>query len=303
MWGPKTLRLRRQRQEGERNPVLFGAARRAATSAATSARWNWQDGSWSGRPGFRRCTASSCPTSPSSTTPRAGVGTAPSPWLPGSPRSAASARPRPGNGSVRPSTSNPCPAWPRGWRRATCRWTWSSPWRRSPRLPATLLYGRRPSIGACDRLASWRPGTGRRQEAAAEAEAAARAGAAGTDVAEGDADVVAGGSAAREFERRTLRFNDTRRSIWVAFTKDDYAAAKSSLVGSVTAAQREREENGGAAPASDPVGYVPYDQRLYDELMELFQVRNGSEGDPGERIGSPTSRRGACAARTARRLL
>ena len=37
-------------------------------------------------------------------------------------------------------------------------------------------------------------------------------------------------------------------------TKDDYAAAKSSLVGSVTAAQREREENGGAAPASDPVG-------------------------------------------------
>ena len=30
-----------------------------------------------------------------------------------------------------------------------------------------------------------------------------------------------------------------------------------------------------------PSAYVPDDQRLYDELMELFQVRNGSEGDPG----------------------
>ena len=37
-------------------------------------------------------------------------------------------------------------------------------------------------------------------------------------------------SAAREFERRTLRFNDTRRTVWVAFTKDDYATAKSALV-------------------------------------------------------------------------
>ena len=134
------------------------------------------------------------------------------------------------------------------------------------------------SVRQARELAAWHRA---RQEAAGEAEAAARAGAAGTDVAEGDADVAAGGSAAREFERRTLRFNDTRRSIWVAFTKDDYAVAKSSLVGSVTAAQREREGNGGAAPASDPVGYVSYDQRLYDELMELFQVRSGSESGPG----------------------
>ena len=42
-------------------------------------------------------------------------------------------------------------------------------------------------------------------------------------------------SAAREFERRTLRFNDTRQTVWIAFTKDDYAVAKSSLVGRVSA--------------------------------------------------------------------
>ena len=45
----------------------------------------------------------------------------------------------------------------------------------------------------------------------------------------GYTEAVAGvASAAREFERRTLRFNDVRRSVWVAFTKDDYALAKSA---------------------------------------------------------------------------
>ena len=39
---------------------------------------------------------------------------------------------------------------------------------------------------------------------------------------------------------------------------------KSRLVGRVAA------ENG--QPASDAVGYVPYDKRLYDELMRLFRA-------------------------------
>ena len=52
--------------------------------------------------------------------------------------------------------------------------------------------------------------------------------------------------AAREFDRRTLRFNDTRRSVWVAFTRDDYAVAKSALVGRVSNEAREREHSGGA---------------------------------------------------------
>ena len=104
-------------------------------------------------------------------------------------------------------------------------------------------------------------------------------GAAEGETAEGAAVV---GAPAREFEHRTLRFNDSRRSAWVAFTKEDYAAAKSVLIGRVAAEQRVREERGrtGGAPkeasAADPLGYVPYDKRLYDALMDLFQFGIGS---------------------------
>jgi hypothetical protein len=150
------------------------------------------------------------------------------------------------------------------------------------------------SVRQARKLAAWHRA---REEAAAEARAAARAGGADADVdadvdateagaeakadATADADGGIGGSAAREFERRTLRFNDTRRSVWVAFTKDDYAVVKSSLVRGVAAEQGERQEDGRGAAASDPLGYVPYDQRLYDQLMALFQLGNG----PGSRSG------------------
>jgi hypothetical protein len=93
---------------------------------------------------------------------------------------------------------------------------------------------------------------------------------------------AAEGEAVREFEHRTLRFNDSRRSAWVAFTKEDYAAAKSVLIGRVAAEQRMREDHGrtGGAPtgdnAADPLGYIPYDKRLYDALMDLFRVGIGS---------------------------
>jgi len=137
------------------------------------------------------------------------------------------------------------------------------------------------SVRQARELATWHRA---REEAAAEAKAAARAGAkaAAADPTDPDPDedVAVGGSAAREFEHRTLRFNDSRRSLWVAFTRDDYAVVKSALVGRVAAEKREAEENSGAAPASDPVGYVPYDQRLYDELMDLFQM--------GSRAGTPS---------------
>ena len=87
--------------------------------------------------------------------------------------------------------------------------------------------------------------------------------------------------AAREFDRRTLRFNDTRRTVWVAFTKDDYATAKSALVGRVAADKRESERAGRDAPSgvSGAEGYIPYDQRLYDALLHLF--RAGSEPSSG----------------------
>ena len=146
------------------------------------------------------------------------------------------------------------------------------------------------SVRQARELAAWHRA---REEAAADARAAARAGGAGADIdvdvdateagadAKTDADGAIGGSAAREFERRTLRFNDTRRSLWVAFTKDDYALVKSSLVRGVAAEQGEPEEDGGGAPASDPLGYVPYDRRLYDQLMVLFQVGNGAGSRSG----------------------
>jgi len=81
-------------------------------------------------------------------------------------------------------------------------------------------------------------------------------------------------SAAREFDRRTLRFNDTRRTIWIAFTKDDYATAKSALVTRVAADKRERDAK--LSEEQDPLGYVTYDQRLYDTIMELFRMDRAS---------------------------
>ncbi len=103
-------------------------------------------------------------------------------------------------------------------------------------------------------------------------------------------------SAGREFEHRTLRFNDDRRTMWVAFTRDEYALAKSALVGRVSAdaaaardasssPERARREDGAPANGAPASGtgasgaYVPYDQRLYDVLIELFQ--GAAEARPG----------------------
>jgi hypothetical protein len=133
------------------------------------------------------------------------------------------------------------------------------------------------SVRQARELAAWHKA---REEA--EAEAAAAKAAATTEVP-GDEAALVDNSAAREFERRTLRFNDSRQSVWVSFTKDDYAVVKSVLV------RRVEAENG--RPASDPVGYVPYDKRFYDELMALFQMGSGSRsGEQGGRASSATVR-------------
>jgi hypothetical protein len=118
------------------------------------------------------------------------------------------------------------------------------------------------SVRQARELASWH----RAQEE--EREAAAMSASVGDEcLDEGVLDVGGASEAAREFGRRTLRFNDTRRTAWVAFTKDDYAMAKSALVGRAAADKRE------AGPGDDGLGYVPYDQRLYDALMHLFGGR------------------------------
>jgi hypothetical protein len=103
-------------------------------------------------------------------------------------------------------------------------------------------------------------------------------------------------SAGREFEHRTLRFNDARRTMWVAFTRDEYALAKSALVGRVSldaakardgsSVGKVRRDQGEDAHGTETKGtetngaYVPYDQRLYDILIELFQ---GAAEDRPER--------------------
>lgn len=82
-----------------------------------------------------------------------------------------------------------------------------------------------------------------------------------------------GGSAARDYEFRSLRFNDARHTMWMAFTGDDYAEAKAAIKGSMDSVESAVGEKG----VTDPVGYTPFDQRLYDAVMNLFRV----SGVPG----------------------
>ena len=145
------------------------------------------------------------------------------------------------------------------------------------------------SVQQARELATWHKA---QAEAAAEAAAAAESEGTSEDgvAAPGAA---APGAAAREFEHRTLRFNDARRSVWVAFTRDDYATAKSLLVGRVTAEgqsqERETQERESqerqSPPSSDPLGYVPYDKRLYDALIDVFRAGSGSRSEAGRAAG------------------
>ncbi len=120
-----------------------------------------------------------------------------------------------------------------------------------------------------------------RQEAEAEANArsASASASASPDASQSEA--------AREFERRTLRFNDDRRSVWVAFTKDDYAVAKSALVGRVAAEARSVTSAGAddssSGSSDSATGYVPYDKRLYDALLDLFRMGSGTTTGSGRR--------------------
>jgi len=102
------------------------------------------------------------------------------------------------------------------------------------------------SVRQARELVAWH----RAQSEEADEARAAEAVAAGVDMS---------GPAVREFQHRTLRFNDTRRTIWVA--KDDYATAKSALVGWVSADKRDRARHtSGAVPphsVHSPRGRTP----------------------------------------------
>ena len=112
------------------------------------------------------------------------------------------------------------------------------------------------------------------------------------------------GTAAREFERRTLRFNDTRRTVWVAFTKDDYSIFKSAMVN--RAAAEKREADAADREAREYHEYVHYDQRLYDALMHVIDrsarfdngadpraAATGADPNPLSETGADGSQRGS----------
>jgi hypothetical protein len=93
-------------------------------------------------------------------------------------------------------------------------------------------------------------------------------------------------SAARDYEHRTLRYNDDQCTMWAAFTKDDYAEAKLALM----AAMGWDEKSGslgleGFRGGADALGYVSLDQRLYDSLMDVFRVGGG--GKAGAKASRP----------------
>jgi hypothetical protein len=99
-------------------------------------------------------------------------------------------------------------------------------------------------------------------------------------------------AAARQFEHRSVRFNDAKSTLWAAFTKDDYAVAKAALIARVSWTMSDRGGAGAGAGAAsgstsgDPLGYVPFDQRLYDAFMSIctfggVTVSSSGSGSPG----------------------
>jgi len=87
---------------------------------------------------------------------------------------------------------------------------------------------------------------------------------------------VSDAAAARRFEHRSFRFNDARRTFWMALTDDDYAEVKSALVGRVAGQERARVDGVGGGGE-----YVPLDQQLYDAVMALFGTAFESGGTGG----------------------
>ena len=97
-------------------------------------------------------------------------------------------------------------------------------------------------------------------------------------------------AAARQFEHRSLRFNDAKSTMWAAFTKDDYAVAKAAMIARVSWAESDggTPSGGGGSThgdASGPSGYTPFDQRLYDTFITLFQLAGPPEGGGDPSVG------------------
>ena len=93
---------------------------------------------------------------------------------------------------------------------------------------------------------------------------------------------VADATAARRFEQRAWNCNDDRRTMWIAFTDEDYAEAKAFIMGQISDRWLGNAGTSGEG-VSDPVGFVPLHQQLYDGMMDLFHSGAGAGGAAGYR--------------------
>ena len=180
-------------------------------------------------------------------------------------------------------------------------------------------YGRRRRIGACDRRVSWSRGIERRRRPKPEAQANAALAQAAEPPAD---DTVDGDEATSESSGPGVRAPDAaiQRHPAVDMGGIHQGRLRGGQVGSGGAGRPQKGEKSERAgerveeraeqrrSSSDPLGYTPYDQRLYDALVELFKTgriaRIGRTGRVGGRVRlQATSGGGPCAARAPRRLL
>jgi hypothetical protein len=112
-------------------------------------------------------------------------------------------------------------------------------------------------------------------------------------------------AAARQFDHRTLRFNDAKSTMFAAFTKDDYAETKAAIIARVswdgvdgTMALGSDETVGGIAtrsnsgPGASHHGYTPFDQRLYDAFVKMSR-QDGAPEDGAPEGGRKSEFEGA----------
>ncbi len=132
-------------------------------------------------------------------------------------------------------------------------------------------------------------------------------------------------AAARQFDHRTLRFNDAKSTMFAAFTKDDYAEVKATLIARISwdgvegpaslsdgaaaiAASTESGSSSGSGSGSSsssgsgsssssssyagpPRTFTPFDQRLYDAFVHTCRPIGAAEsgGKPEVGLANPAT--------------
>jgi hypothetical protein len=90
--------------------------------------------------------------------------------------------------------------------------------------------------------------------------------------------------AVRQFEHRSLRFNDEQRSLWAQLPKDKYFQVKSAL----TARARRMDEVRRKARAASGIEYEPFDRLQADALVEVCAERGRRDGGASF-VGAPAT--------------